>query len=323
MIGVLSYLVFFAIVVLILGIATLGLNLQWGFTGLFNAGVVGFYGIGAYTFAVLTCAPRPELLLNLGLPWIVGIAGAMAVTALAAVLVGLATVRLRGDYLAISTFGIAVTFQLVALNWEALTGGSLGLTAVGRPLAGWFASPMTYNMFYLALVASIAGLVFWALERIVRSPWGRTLKAIREDETAALALGKSVRSFRLQAFVLGCTLMGLAGALYVSFIGFISPFDFLPVLTFQIWAMLIVGGSGNNKGALLGVVIVWGLWSASGILIAKTMPAALQAQGGAIQAILIGTVLVLTLVFRPRGLIGEEPVVSRHVAREGGAASAA
>jgi branched-chain amino acid transport system permease protein len=315
MIGIFSYLVFFAVVVLILGIATLGLNLQWGSTGLFNAGVVGFYGIGAYTFAVLTCGPRPELLLNLGLPWIVGIAGSMVVTGVAAMVVGLATVRLRGDYLAISTFGIAVSFQLVALNWEALTGGSLGLTAVPRPLAGMFSTSLTYNLFYLGLVAAIAGLVFWGLERIVRSPWGRTLKAIREDETAALALGKSVRSFRLQAFVLGCTIMGLAGALYVSFVGFISPFDFLPVLTFQIWAMLIVGGSGNNKGALLGVAIVWGLWSASGILIAKTVPAAFQAQGGAIQAILIGTVLVLTLVFRPRGLIGEEPVVSRHLTK--------
>src|SRR5918998_5421914 len=136
MVGVISYLVFFAVVVLILGIATLGLNLQWGSTGLFNAGVVGFYGIGAYTFAVLTCEPRPELLLNLGLPWIVGIAGAMVVTALAAIVVGLATVRLRGDYLAIATFGIAVSFQLVTLNWEALTGGSLGLASVGRPLAG-------------------------------------------------------------------------------------------------------------------------------------------------------------------------------------------
>ena len=97
-----------------------------------------------------------------------------------------------------------------------------------------------------------------ALERIVRSPWGRVLKAIREDETAAVALGKEAWQFRLQAFVLGSTIIGLAGALYVSFVGFVSPFDFSPILTFQIWTMLIVGGSGNNKGALLGAVIVWG-----------------------------------------------------------------
>jgi branched-chain amino acid transport system permease protein len=313
MIGLFSYLVFFGIVVLILGIATLGLNLQWGSTGLFNAGVVGFYGVGGYTLAILTAPGRPELLGNFGLPWLIGVLGAMAASAIAATIVGVATVRLRGDYLAIATFGIAVVLQLVALNWEALTGGSLGLTSIPRPLATVFAGPMQYNFFYFFLMLVVAGVVYLALERIVRSPWGRVLKAVREDETAAVALGKDARLFRLQAFVLGSTVIGLAGALYVSFIGFVSPFDFVPIITFQIWTMLIVGGSGNNKGAMLGVLIVWGLWSASGTLISKVVPAAWQTQGGAVQTILIGLVLVLTLLFKPRGLIGEEPVVSRHV----------
>jgi branched-chain amino acid transport system permease protein len=311
--GIVAYLVFFAILVLILGVATLGLNLQWGTTGLFNAGVVGFYGVGGYTQAILTAPARPELLGNLGLPWLIGVAGAMAASAIAAAIVGVATVRLRGDYLAIATFGIAVALQLVALNWEGLTGGSLGLTSIPRPLASVFEGSLSYNLFYLCLMLVIAGTVYMALERIVRSPWGRVLKAVREDETAAVALGKDARLFRLQAFVLGSTIIGLAGALYVSFIGFVSPFDFVPIITFQIWTMLIVGGSGNNKGALLGVLIVWGLWSASGTLISKLVPAAFQTQGGAMQAILIGLVLVVTLLFRPRGLIGEEPVVSRHI----------
>ena len=309
-----SYLVFFSVVVLILGIMTLGLNLQWGATGLFNAGIVGFYGIGGYTLAILTAPARPELLGNLGLPWLVGLLGAMAVSALAAWVVGMATVRLRGDYLAIATFGVAVTLQLVALNWEPMTGGSLGLTSIPRPLVSLFATPLSYNLFYLGLMLAVAGIVYVALERIVRSPWGRVLKGIREDEIAAVALGKDARLFRLQAFVLGSTIMGLSGALYVSFIGFVSPSDLAPVITFQIWTMLIVGGSGNNKGALLGVLIVWGLWSASGVLISKLLPAAYQTQGGALQAILIGLVLVITLLVRPRGLLGEEPVVSRHVA---------
>jgi branched-chain amino acid transport system permease protein len=313
MLGLTSYLVFFAIVVLILGVATLGLNLQWGTTGLFNAGVVGFYGVGGYAFAVLCATPRPELIGNFGLPWILGVLGAMAASALAALIVGLATIRLRGDYLAITTFGIAVAIQLVTLNFEALTGGSLGMTSIPRPLPGAFETSLKANLFYLVLMLAVTGLVYWALERIVRSPWGRVLKAMREDETAAVALGKDARLFRLQAFVLGSTTIGLAGALYVSFVGFVSPFDFTPILTFQIWTMLIVGGSGNNKGALIGAAIVWGLWTASGTLISKILPAAYQTQGGAVQAILIGTVLVCTLMFRPRGLIGEEPVVSRHL----------
>jgi branched-chain amino acid transport system permease protein len=311
--GVVSYLIFFIIIVAILGTLTLGLNLQWGTTGVFNAGVVGFYAVGGYAYAILTSPPRPELIGNFNLPWVVGIAGALAASAVSAVFVGLATIRLRGDYLAIATFGIAVTIQLIALNWESLTGGSLGLTSIYRPLSYYFATPFTYNLFYLALTIGTSLLTYWALEQIVRSPWGRALKAIREDEDAAIALGKDANLLRLQAFVLGSTVMGLAGALYVGFIGFVSPFDFLPITTFQIWTMLIVGGSGNNRGALLGTLIVWGLWSASGTLMSKIVPAAYQTQGGAIQTILIGLVLVLTLLFRPRGLIGEENTISRHV----------
>ncbi len=310
--GLVSYGVFFLSVVLILGIVALGLNLQWGYTGLFNAGIAGFYAIGAYTHSIITTPPRADLIANMGLPWVVGIAGAMAVTALAAWIIGLATIRLRGDYLAISTFGIAVTIQLVTLNFEALTGGSQGFTGIPRPLYGMFGSPFAFNLFYFALLLAVVALVYWGLERILRSPWGRVLKAVREDETAAIALGKSAISFRLQSFVIGSTLMGLAGALYVSFIGFVSPFDFLPIVTFQIWAMVIVGGSGNNKGALLGALTVWLIWASSGVAITKLVPPAHAAQGGAIQVILIGLMLVLALLFRPRGLIGEETMVSRH-----------
>ena len=312
MTGLFSYFVFFACIVLIYGIVALGLNLQWGYTGLFNAGIVGFYAVGAYAHAILTAAPKPEFLGNFGLPWIVGIAGAMAASAFVAWIVGLATIRLRDDYLAIATFGIATTIQLFTLNLEGLTGGGNGLSGIPRPLYDVFGSPFGFNLFYLALLLGVVALVYWALERILRSPWGRVLKAIREDETAAVALGKNATAFRLQAFVLGSTLMGLAGALYVSFIGFVSPFDFLPILTFQIWAMLIVGGSGNNRGALLGAFVVWLIWSASGIAITKLVPPAYAAQGGAVQVILIGVLLVASLMLRPRGIIGENPVVSRH-----------
>jgi branched-chain amino acid transport system permease protein len=260
MLGVLSYLVFFLSVVLVFAIAALGLNLQWGFTGLFNAGVVGFYAVGGYTMAILTGPDRPELVGGFGLPFVVGLAGAMAVSALAALLVGVATLRLREDYLAIATFGIAVAIQLVALNLEPLTGGNLGLAAIPRPLAGAFASPLGANAFYLVVVGVTCGLVYWALERIVRSPWGRVLKAIREDELAAATVGKDARLFRLQALVLGSAVIGLAGALYVGFVGYVGPFDFLPIVTFQVWTMLIVGGErqqprrGGRGAARLGAV---------------------------------------------------------------------
>ena len=311
--GLASYLVFFACVVLVLCILTMGLNLQWGFTGLFNAGVAGFYAIGGYTHAILTAAPSPQLMGNYGLPWLVGIIAAMLVTAVAALVVGLITIRLRGDYLAIATFGIGIMIQLVSLNLESWTGGSQGITRIPKPLSTWFEGSLAYNLFYLVFMVVVVALVYWALERILSSPWGRVLRAIREDEMAASSLGKSPLSYRLQSFVLGSTLMGLAGALYVTFIGFVSPFDFLPILTFQVWAMLIVGGSGNNRGAMLGALVVWGIWAASGVAVSKWVPPSHAAQGAAIQVILIGLTLVLMLLFKPRGLLGERAVVSRHL----------
>ena len=314
MIGLASYLVFFFSIVLILGIVALGLVPHSRFTRLSISRVVVFYAIGAYTHAIVTSPAKAGMIANLGLPWAFGIAGAMVTTAFAAWLVGLVTIRLRGDYLAISTYGIAVSIQLVTLNLESLTGGPNGFPGIPRPLFTTLGSPALFNIFFLGVLVVVTGLVYWGLERILRSPWGRVLKAIREDETAAVALGKSALRFRLEAFVIGSTLMGLAGALYASYIGFVSPYDFVPILTFQIWAMVIVGGSGNNLGVLLGTLLVWAIWAASGVAVTKLVPAAYAAQGGALQVILIGLVLVLALLFRPRGLLGEAATVSRHAA---------
>lgn len=312
MIGVFAYLVFFLILALIFSIAVMGLNLQWGYTGLFNAGVAGFLAVGGYAMAILTGPERAAVLGGFELPFLVGLVGAMAASGVAALLVGLATLRLRDEFLAVATFGIAVTIQLVCVNWEYVTGGVLGLISIPNPSRALVEGPLAQNLVYLALVALVALIVFVALQRIVGAPWGRVLKAIREDETAAASLGKHPARVRLESFVLGCMLMGLSGALYVGFIGYVSPFDFLPIVTFQIWTMLIVGGAANNRGAILGALIVWGVWTGSGYAISKVVPGEMQAQSGAMQAVLIGLILVVTLLFRPRGLIGEEAEVSRH-----------
>lgn len=312
MIGVLSYLIFFLILALTLGVAVLGLNLQWGFTGLFNAGVAGFLAVGGYAMAILTGPSRAAVFGGFELPFVVGLLGAMIASGLAAIVIGLLTIRLRHEYLAVATFGIAVTIQLVCVNWEPVTGGTLGLIGIPNPTKAMVEGSLAQNAIYLAIVLIVTAIAYTGLQRLVQGPWGRTLKAIREDETAAASLGKNPVRIRLEAFVLGCMLMGLSGALYVGFIGYVSPFDFLPIVTFQIWTMLIVGGSANNRGALLGALIVWGVWTMSGFFIARVVPPEWQAQSGAIQAVLIGLILVIVLLFRPRGLIGEEIHVSRH-----------
>lgn len=312
MIGLISYLVFFLIVALIFGIAVMGLNLQWGYTGLFNAGVAGFLAVGGYTMAILTGPSRDAVFGGFELPFVVGLIGAMLASGVAALIIGLITLKLREEYLAVATFGIAVSIQLVCLNWEYLTGGTLGLIGIPNPARVAVEGSLLQNSLYLLIVIAVGGVVYIALDRIVKSPWGRMLKAIREDETAAASLGKNPARVRLEAFVLGCLIMGASGALYAGFIGYVSPSDFLPIVTFQIWTMLIVGGSGNTRGAVLGAIVVWAVWTSSGFFISRVVPSELQAQGGAMQAVLIGLILVLTLLFRPRGLIGEETQVSRH-----------
>jgi branched-chain amino acid transport system permease protein len=307
-----AYLVFFAVIVLTYALACLGLNLQWGFTGLFNVGVAGFMAVGAYTSAILTAPPNPERLGGFAWPIAAGWVGAGLVAGVVALGVGAATLRLRHDYLAISTFGVAVTIQLLATNLVELTGGPFGIHGVPRPFATVVGSPVGRNIAYLTLVAALVIAVYTALERLVRSPWGRVLRGLREDEAAANALGKWPAAFRLQAFVIGAIAMGLAGAVYAHFVGFVAPEDFLPILTFQVWTMLIVGGSGNNRGAMAGALVVWALWSLSGALLAAVLPQEWQARGAALQTVLIGVVLAAVLLVRPRGLLGEETVVSPH-----------
>ena len=316
--GLVSYATFFLVFASIYALIVLGLNLQWGFTGLFNVGVAGFVAIGAYTSAILTAPDDPGRIGGFGLPVAVGLVGAMAASGLAAFVAGVAALRLRHDYLAITTFGIAVTLQLVALNAQALTGGPFGLQFIPKPLADAIPGNLAWNAAYLGLVLAILGLAYWALERLVRSPWGRVLRAIREDEAAAESLGKRAFRFRLEPFVIGCALMGLGGALYAHFVGYIAPEDFLPILTFQLWTMLIVGGAGNNRGAMLGAYLVWALWSLSGGVLRGFVPVDQQARAAALQVVLIGVLLAAILIVRPRGLVGEEAVVSRHAGRDSG-----
>ena len=311
MIGVLSYLAFFGTVASILAIAVLGLNLQWGNTGLFNGGVAAFFGAGAYGTMILGGPADPLQLGGFALPYPVAFLGGVLLAALLAWAVGLLTLRLRHDYLAIATFGVAVALEAVARNAEWLTGGAKGMRGFPRPFEGAFADQFTYNLAFLAFVAILLILIYIGLERLIRSPYGRVLRAIREDEIAAGALGKNATRLRLEAFVLGSAIIGAAGALYVSFYAFISPQDMAPILTFQIWAMLIVGGAGNNRGAVLGTFLIWGAWTSSGFLLSRFAPTEVQIYTGPIQYIMIGSIIVGMLLWRPQGLLPERIETTR------------
>lgn len=301
---IVGYGAFFLTTALTFAIITLGLNLQWGLTGLFNVGVAGFVAIGAYTSALMTTPDDVARFGGFGLPILAGWAGAMVVAGIAAAITGFATLRLRSDYLAITTFGVSVVVQLVALNAQKLTGGAFGVGFIPRPFAGLAETPLLFNLSNLAIVAVVTLLAYLALEHLSRSPWGRVLKALREDERAAISLGKSARFYRVQAFAVGGALMGLAGAVQAHFTGFIAPDNYVPMLTFQVWVMLIVGGSGSNLGAVVGSVLVWGIWAGSGALTATLFPPEQQARAASLQIVAIGVMLCLILLFRPTGLFG-------------------
>lgn len=310
MIGVMSYLVFFATVASILSIAVLGLNLQWGNTGLFNGGVVAFFGAGAYGTLILGGIPQDGLIGGFQLPYLLALLGGMVIAGIVAWVVGLLTLRLRHDYLAIATFGVAVAFENLVRNSDLL-GGAQGIRGFERPLRDTFGNGFTYNLLFFVFVLILLILTYLFLERLISSPFGRLLRAIREDETAAQSLGKSPARVRLTAFVAGSVIMGLAGGLYATFYAFISPQDVLPILTFQIWAMLIVGGAGNNKGAVMGTFLIWAAWTASGWALSRFAPLEVQLYTGSIQFVLIGFVIVGMLLWRPQGLFPEKLVVSQ------------
>ena len=321
-VGILNYGVGFAIMAGIYSIFSLGLNVHWGYTGLFNIGIAGFFAVGAYTSALMT-TPPPEaslvedfvfggnwagqafLDLGIDLWFILGLAAAAAACGAIALIIGYVTLRLRDDYLAIATLGIAETVRLFFLNEKWAANGSKGLYRIPEFLGDWV-SPQHYDYLYLVVVLVVLGILFLAVERVVNSPWGRVLRAVREDEVAAEASGKDVSRFKLQAFILGAVIMGIGGALYAHHIRFISPVTFDPLLaTFVIWAMLMVGGSGNNRGAILGAFVVWGIWSGT-----QFLPGVFSDPN--LRLFMIGALIVAVILLRPGGLLGEERRVARH-----------
>ncbi|MGA0261128.1 MAG: branched-chain amino acid ABC transporter permease [bacterium] len=311
MIGLISYLVFFATVASILAIAVLGLNLQWGNTGLFNGGVAAFFGAGAYGLILLGGTEQADHIGGFELFYPVALVGGVLLSGLIAWVVGILTIRLRRDYLAIATFGVAVAFENLMRNAEWLSGGAKGMRGFERPFEDSIADPFVFNIIFFCFSVLVLLGVYLFLEKLIRSPFGRLLRAIREDEVAAQSLGKAPNQVRLTAFVVGSMIMGLAGGLYATFYAFVSPQDVLPTLTFQIWAMLIVGGSGNNQGGILGAFLIWAAWTASGWMLSKFAPVEAQLYTGTLQYIMIGMIIVGMLLWRPQGLLPEKLIVSQ------------
>ena len=293
----------------IYALLALGLNVQWGFAGLFNAGIAGFFGIGAYTTALLTTAASQRHLGGYEMPFAVGIGAAMLCAGVIAYLVGKVCLRLRSDYLAIATIGIAEILRLILKNETWATNGPRGVSEIPKPFEA-LAQPWNHIAF-LALVIALVIVVYLLVEVARKSPWGRVMTAIRENEASAKAAGKNVEAFRMEGFVIGCMIMALAGALMAHNIKFVDPNLTDPLLaTFIVWVMLIVGGSANNRGAILGAFLMWTVWSASEILSSR-LPEELAIRSAYVRIFIIGIILQFFLQRYPQGILPERRPVAR------------
>lgn len=296
-------------------LAALGLAVHFGYTGLLNFGQAGFMLLGAYGYAI------PAL--KLGWPvWACVLSGIAAATIFALIL-GVPTLRLRADYLAIVTIAAAEVLRLIFTTntFQPVTGSANGLSRYQADLEAlnplpegrygfgpWFFSDRTWFFLIISwLIVFLAALVIWLL---MRSPWGRVIKGIREDEDAVRSLGKNVYSYKLQSLVLGGILGTLAGMLFVMPRA-VVPSYFQPTLTFMIYAILLLGGAATIFGPIIGSVIFWVLLSFFSGFIARAveagwLPFMTQVQAGQLRFILVGAAIMLIVVFMPQGIFGNK-----------------
>jgi neutral amino acid transport system permease protein len=330
-------------------IFSLGLNLQWGYTGLINFGHVAFLTIGAYTTVLLS---------SNGIPLFLAVLAGGGLAALLGLLIGISTLRLREDYLGIVTIGISELIRLIAQNEGWLTKGSFGIQGYPLPLdfqptyltkigyiavltiifgcanwsllRWWRRDPQHWWQALLAigggLIVYVAGatslytydsraglmllavvtlsIIYVGLEKLVVSPWGRVLKAIREDEEVPKALGKNVFWYKLQALMIGGGIAGIAGAFYAWQITSVYPTNFEPMMTFNAWTIVMLGGAGNNACVILGAIIFWTYDTITRLdWINDTLHLSADKMG-ALRIMVIGLILMVIMMWRPQGFLG-------------------
>ena len=273
----------------------LGLNLVWGMTGMINLGLVGFFATGAYVSALTTK--------RLGWPMALGLAAAVVLAAGAGVVMAMITARLRGDYLAIITLGFSEVVRITASNEIWLTNGTDGISGIPGPWRGSL-TPAAFNVLYLGLVTVFVAAALLLLQRVRHSPYGRVLRAIRDDDQVAAVAGKRVIAFKVQAFAVSSGILGLAGALYGHYTSFIAPETFVPLLTIYVVLALTAGGTGNNVGAVAGALIIV-LFLEGTRFMTGWIPALKPVQIAAVREFMIGASLIIILRVRPGGLLPE------------------
>jgi branched-chain amino acid transport system permease protein len=375
--GILSTLQQITFFTAVYAMLALALNLQWGYGGLFNIGVAGFMAVGVYTMAMLTAPPSPPPggVPGLGLPLWVGVLGGMAAAGVIGGVAALPALRLKADYLAIVTLALAeilrisfnsTTLQRVTIaGHEVGTGASRGIATPTNPVMGLFYTtpsnpadgptalgralfdagsavgmdePLVVDLTYTLVLVGFVALFYILLYRLVNSPFGRVVKAIREDEMATRSLGKHTQLFKIKVFMVGCALMGLGGILWQGSQALVTPTQFTPIITIYIFIALIIGGSGSITGSVVGAGLFAGLLFQGPPFVSRlvnslldvgspptTFPDAVAGlstlnfepllaysldQIESLRFVLVGAILVYLMVRRPEGILGHRKEVA-------------
>jgi ABC-type branched-subunit amino acid transport system permease subunit len=288
-----AYLTTLVVLVSVSALVGLALNFQWGVAGLVNFGVVGFVALGAYATALL--APS--------IGWFAAMIAAAALCAAISTVLAFLSIRLEENYLAIVTIGFGEVVGILLLNESWLTGGSLGIADIPRPFVG-LVTPAHYDLVLLGFSLTLVALVFGLLDVLVRSPFGRALRAVRDDPTVTATLGKDVLLLRIKAFAIGGAVMGVAGALHAFYLTYIDPSQFTSIITAYAFMAVIAGGRGSNLGLLFGAGSIMALLEATRFL--KDAVAMIDGtQLAALRLGLIGIGIVVLLIVRPQGLLPE------------------
>ncbi|MFB6071350.1 MAG: branched-chain amino acid ABC transporter permease [Halobacterium sp.] len=328
-----AFLATVATIACIYGMLTLGLNVHYGYTGLLNFGHVAFFAAGAYASAIVTMPPPSTVTnasytiwFNLPMPWgfPVSLAAATLAGGLLALLIGSTSVRLDTHYLAIATFALAGVFGDVLVNEAWLTNGAFGMNSVPKPgqaalgTDGW-------QVAYLAFAVLSLAAVYWLVERVMDAPFGRLLKGVRESEAASRMLGKNTTVVKLKSFVIGGMIAGYAGGVYAHYLGSVVTAQFVPAVTFTVYAAMLLGGAASNSGAVVGAVLVVTFEESTRFIttlydgIQSTLPepltGVLPALVGplpdhpsfipSLRFVVVGLLFVLVIRYRPEGLLGD------------------
>jgi branched-chain amino acid transport system permease protein len=278
------------------------LNLEAGWAGMWDLGLVGLVAVGGYTFIILTQTSQDDVTFAPGLPIWAGVVGAGLAGGVAALIIGLPSLRVRGEYFLITTLAFAEVIRQLSVNLNSFTRGTVGFNQFARPFES-LVEGRGYRILLLVIVWVVAGLVFLLMRRLINAPYGRVLRAFRDNDPVALSLGKHTNRHRIQTFVLAGVLYGATAPLYIWYLRIVTPSIFTSEVTFVTWTALVIGGIASRSGPVIGSIILLLITESVALLQGSADLAVILASA---RLIVLGLVLILVMRFRPAGLISEQ-----------------